>query len=168
MSPTLEGICQKAMARVPADRFATASEFGAALAVAAGETRTPYQTDVAQTGTLSVGVAEAPAAKRRTAVPAAIAAGLAMPSSPGPQLAWWRIRHRLTDPQIRRLAVLPFENLGAPEDAYFAEGITDEVRGKLTALRGFAVTARASAAQDRTRVRKLRSRSARSLASITC
>ena len=43
--------------------------------------------------------------------------------------------------------MLPFENLGAPDDAYFAEGITDEVRGKLTALRGFAVTARASAAQ---------------------
>ena len=42
VSPMLEGICQKAMARVPADRFATASEFAAALAVAAGETRTPH------------------------------------------------------------------------------------------------------------------------------
>ena len=27
-----------------------------------------------------------------------------------------------------RIAVLPFENLGAPDDAYFADGITDEVR----------------------------------------
>ena len=31
----------------------------------------------------------------------------------------------------RRLAVLPFENLGDSADAYFADGMTDEVRGKL-------------------------------------
>ena len=32
---------------------------------------------------------------------------------------------------VTRLAVLPFENLGDSADAYFAEGMTDEVRGKL-------------------------------------
>ena len=42
------------------------------------------------------------------------------------------------------MAVLPFENLGAPEDEYFAEGISDEVRGKLTSLPGIAVIARGS------------------------
>ena len=36
----------------------------------------------------------------------------------------------------KRLAVLPFENLGGAEDAYFADGVTDEVRGKLAALPG--------------------------------
>ncbi|MDQ6892581.1 MAG: protein kinase [Acidobacteriota bacterium] len=44
----------------------------------------------------------------------------------------------------RRLAVLPFENLGAPEDDYFADGIADEIRGKLTALSGLQVMARSS------------------------
>ena len=44
----------------------------------------------------------------------------------------------------RRLAVLPFENLGAEEDGYFADGMTDEVRGKLTSLPGVQVIARAS------------------------
>ena len=48
-----------------------------------------------------------------------------------------------------RLAVLPFENLGRAEDAYFADGIADEVRGKLTGLPGFRVTARSSSSQYR-------------------
>src|SRR2546426_7416240 len=38
-----------------------------------------------------------------------------------------------------RLAVLPFENLGRPADDYFADGVSDAVRGKLTALPGLAV-----------------------------
>ena len=42
------------------------------------------------------------------------------------------------------LAVLPFENRGDSADAYFADGITDEVRGKLAALPGVLVTARSS------------------------
>jgi TolB-like protein/tRNA A-37 threonylcarbamoyl transferase component Bud32/Tfp pilus assembly protein PilF len=47
----------------------------------------------------------------------------------------------------RRLAVLPFENLGAPEDGYFADGMTDEVRSKLAGLTGLAVIASGSASQ---------------------
>jgi eukaryotic-like serine/threonine-protein kinase len=45
---------------------------------------------------------------------------------------------------VKRVAVLPFENLGAPEDDYFADGIADEVRAKLTSLPGFQVIARGS------------------------
>ena len=44
----------------------------------------------------------------------------------------------------KRLAVLPFENLGGADDEYFADGVTDEVRGKLAALPGLQVTARGS------------------------
>ena len=39
---------------------------------------------------------------------------------------------------------MPFENLGAAEDDYFADGIADEVRGKLTSLPGLQVIARGS------------------------
>ena len=42
------------------------------------------------------------------------------------------------------MAVLPFENLGASEDNYFADGIADEIRGKLTSLPGLQVIARGS------------------------
>jgi TolB-like protein/tRNA A-37 threonylcarbamoyl transferase component Bud32 len=51
--------------------------------------------------------------------------------------------------EVKRLAVLPFENLGSTDDAYFADGIADEMRGKLTALPSFQVTARSSSVQYR-------------------
>jgi serine/threonine protein kinase/tetratricopeptide (TPR) repeat protein len=44
----------------------------------------------------------------------------------------------------KRLAVLPFENLGPTDDDYFADGMADEVRGKLTSLAGLVVIARGS------------------------
>ncbi|MDX2192512.1 MAG: serine/threonine-protein kinase [Gemmatimonadales bacterium] len=45
---------------------------------------------------------------------------------------------------VQRLAVLPFDNLGAAGDEYFADGVADAVRGKLTQLGGVEVIARAS------------------------
>ena len=53
-------------------------------------------------------------------------------------------RRRRAAGGVKRLAVLPFENLGAPEDDYFADGIADEIRGKLTSLPGLQVIARGS------------------------
>jgi TolB-like protein/Flp pilus assembly protein TadD len=46
-----------------------------------------------------------------------------------------------------RLVVLPFENLGAPEDEYFADGITEEITSRLARLSGLSVIARSSAIQ---------------------
>ncbi len=43
-----------------------------------------------------------------------------------------------------RIAVLPFENLGPAEDAYFTDGMTDEVRSKLASLQQLSVIARNS------------------------
>jgi serine/threonine-protein kinase len=48
---------------------------------------------------------------------------------------------------VVRLAVLPFENRGAAGDAYFVDGVADQVRGKLMGLKAFQVTARASSDQ---------------------
>src|SRR5262249_49715566 len=45
---------------------------------------------------------------------------------------------------LKRLAVLPFEHLGAPSDDYLADGIADAVRAKLTSLQGIQVIARGS------------------------
>ena len=42
---------------------------------------------------------------------------------------------------------LPFENMGATEDGYFADGVTEEIRGKLAAIPGLRVTARTSSRQ---------------------
>ena len=43
-----------------------------------------------------------------------------------------------------KLAVLPFENLGASEDEYFADGITDEIISRLSVIKGLAVISRTS------------------------
>jgi serine/threonine-protein kinase len=53
----------------------------------------------------------------------------------------------VADAGARRIAVLPFENLGDSADAYFADGMTDAVRGRLTGLSGLEVIARGSSIQ---------------------
>jgi TolB-like protein/tRNA A-37 threonylcarbamoyl transferase component Bud32 len=51
----------------------------------------------------------------------------------------------------KMMVVLPFENLGPPEDAYFADGITEEITSRLAVVSGLGVISRTSAVQyDRT------------------
>jgi len=58
-------------------------------------------------------------------------------------LLTWRSSHPTGSsiPPVKRLAVLPFENLGDSADTYFADGMTDELRGKLTTIPGIEVIA---------------------------
>lgn len=48
-------------------------------------------------------------------------------------------------PRVPRLVVLPLQNLGAPENAYFAEGISDEISTRLAMIRGLNVIGGAAA-----------------------
>ena len=50
-----------------------------------------------------------------------------------------------TDEPVPRIVVLPFENLGPPEDEYFADGITQELISRLAAVSGLQVISRTSA-----------------------
>ncbi len=43
------------------------------------------------------------------------------------------------------LVVLPFENLGPPENEYFADGLTEEITGRLSLLHGLSLISRTSA-----------------------
>ena len=45
------------------------------------------------------------------------------------------------------IAVLPFENLGPPEDEYFADGMTAEITSRLAMVKGLGVISRTSAMQ---------------------
>jgi len=45
------------------------------------------------------------------------------------------------------IVVLPFENLGAPEDEYFADGMTEEIASRLAVVSGLRVISRTSAMQ---------------------
>jgi non-specific serine/threonine protein kinase len=55
-------------------------------------------------------------------------------------------RHK-PQPTAPRIVVLPFENLGSPDDAFFADGITEEITARLASVGGLQVISRKSAVQ---------------------
>jgi serine/threonine protein kinase len=50
-----------------------------------------------------------------------------------------------SDTGMKMLAVLPFDNLGHPEDEYFSDGLSEEIMSRLAALRELGVISRTSA-----------------------
>jgi eukaryotic-like serine/threonine-protein kinase len=146
----------RALAPVAADRFASAEEFARALASAV--VTSPAVTAVPPVTTVKRGeitprpvTTAPPAASTGRRVPlAAITLALGFLVGLGVLFAWRRSHatgEEGTGP--KRLAVLPFENLGDSAEAYFADGMTDEVRGKLSQVSGIAVIARASSNEYR-------------------
>ena len=49
--------------------------------------------------------------------------------------------------ETKMLVVLPFVNMGLPEDDYFADGLTEEITSRLSSLQGLGVISRTSARQ---------------------
>src|SRR6266446_352217 len=102
----VERMVLKALARVPADRFRTATQFAEALA----STALPVSTwrRILRRRSVLVGVGS-------TVLIGAAALGLWQRSSRGANSS------SMPRPKV---VVLPFENLGSPDDAWFADGIT--------------------------------------------
>jgi serine/threonine-protein kinase len=123
----IEAAIRKALARAPEDRFPTAAAFAAALNLSRRRRS----------------IAGAPLLAALLVVLAAVGAGLwlwrARAGRPGADAA----------PAPERVAVLPFQNVGNPEDEYFADGVADAVRGKLSGLPGLQVIASSSSDQYR-------------------
>jgi serine/threonine protein kinase/tetratricopeptide (TPR) repeat protein len=134
----------RALAKAPADRFATAAEFARALEESTGRSTAGVTTPAT---TIPVATPK-PAARRRAPLTLALAIGFVL--GLGVLFGWLR-SHGGVEPSgpgaTKLLAVLPFENLGDSTDEYFADGITDEVRGKLATLSGLKVIASSSAGQ---------------------
>jgi TolB-like protein len=137
---------RKALAPVPADRFAGAAALAQALAPA--ERRNGGTADRSAEDTVVRSPVEVSAVPpfRRSATFARI---LGLLIGGGILFAWRHSRPEAMSSGERRIAVIPFQNLGDSADAYFADGITDAIRGKLTALPGMRVTASNSSAQYR-------------------
>jgi serine/threonine protein kinase/Flp pilus assembly protein TadD len=148
----LDQAIHRALAPVPADRFATAAEFARALQPSP-TTATPAPTTVATLATspASPGVGtSAPVNRARRLPVTAIALGVGFLIGLGVLFAWRRTHAGASEsagPKV--LAVLPFENLGDSADAYFAEGVANEVRNKLAAISGLEVIARGSSNEYR-------------------
>ena len=134
VSESLDLAIQHALAPVPGDRLPSAAAFIDALDATTAER--------AVTTTAS--------SRRRTRAtrPALPALALGLILGAGVLFAWRRgAEPAALQPAAARIAVLPFENLGDTADAYFADGVTDAVRGKLTALPALQVIARGSSVQ---------------------
>jgi TolB-like protein len=78
---------------------------------------------------------------------AAAVAGVATLAALGYALFSGPISDGSADGHLPTIAVLPFENLGAPDDEYFADGMTEELTGRLAKVSGLSVIARTSAIQ---------------------
>jgi serine/threonine protein kinase/tetratricopeptide (TPR) repeat protein len=130
ISPALDHIVRHCLEKNRERRFQSARDIGFALE----EAYSPVATSGAQ-------LAVPPTGTRKILVAAAALVVLAVGG-----VFVLRRTHRGGDEAggVWRLAVLPFENLGSPEDDYFADGIADEIRGKLTSLPGVQVIARNS------------------------
>ena len=152
--PAVDEAVSRALAPVVADRFESVEAFARALAADGGTTQ-----QVAQASTTAAPAAGAPAAttpvpvaapRTRRRVPvAALALGLGFLVGIGALFAWRRGHPAADGPGGRVVAVLPFENLGDSSDAYFADGVSDEVRSKLTGIGGLSIIARGSSNQYR-------------------
>jgi len=138
---------RKAMAPEPADRFITVGQFARSLQVS-----TKGATWASAVTTWATGPAPARRRLSRTAV--ILVAGLLVAA--GTVFAWRRIGaaggHPESHPPV--VAVLPFENLGDSADAYFADGVADEVRTKLAQVTGLEVIARGSSIEYRGTTRR--------------
>ena len=127
----VERAVAKALSRTAADRYATASEFSRAL------TPAPTMTAAAPVS--------ATKPQRRWMSPALTTLVFGFLLGVGVLFAWRRTGSSRSDDNTGRvIAVLPFENSGDTSNQYFADGIADEVRGKLSALPGLTVIAGAS------------------------
>ncbi len=64
-----------------------------------------------------------------------------------PEALFERRNEVQSDASLLRIVVLPFENVGSPDDDYFADGMTEEITARLAAVKGVQVISRTTARQ---------------------
>nr|MBA3344116.1 protein kinase [Gemmatimonadales bacterium] len=145
----VEQAVTRALAPVAADRFASVAEFARALQTAGIAPATMPTELTPAVGSSGVRPPTSAGRPPRQVPAAATALVLGVLIGLGVLFAWRQSTSGGEDQRsgVTPLAVLPFENLGDSADAYFADGMTDAVRGKLSALPTLQITARQSSAE---------------------
>jgi TolB-like protein/tetratricopeptide (TPR) repeat protein len=131
--PALSRVVAHCLEKRPEDRFSSANDLSFDL-----------QAIVADTGGAKAASASVPLNQRSAlAVVVAIVALLAVIS-----VLFVKLRPagpRAGPAAMKKVVVLPFENLGGPEDAYFAAGMAEEITSRLANVQGLGVISRTSA-----------------------
>jgi TolB-like protein/Tfp pilus assembly protein PilF len=141
--PSVEHATLRALAPVPADRFPDAAAFAQAIAAATlpqiavpAATTTPGFA-AAAADAVAPGHAGAPTVRadaRPRVAPAVLLLLGALAVALGGTVWLLRVGDRGGQTPRTAIAVLPFENLGPPDDEYFAAGMTDEITSRLSAV----------------------------------
>jgi serine/threonine-protein kinase len=151
---TLAALVMRCLEKRPADRFQTAEELLHLLEAMATPSAGTHPTAARPAFALARSISAALRALQRhraayVALGALIVLGFA-----------WSISlyrdDRGAGAAKASVVVLPFENLGREEDAYFADGVTEEITNRLTAIGGLRVISRNSAKQYRESSKPLR------------
>ena len=150
VAPAVDEAIRKALAPVPADRFATMGQFAQALHAPTSSVSGAATTAVAPVAEAARTEAAAPPPRRRQIPVAAVALTAGLLIGGGVLFAWRHGGAGADAPTgTRVVAVIPFDNLGDSTDAYFADGVSDEVRTKLGKIAGLEVIARGSSLEYR-------------------
>ncbi|CAN5566145.1 serine/threonine-protein kinase [soil metagenome] len=130
---------RRALAKAPADRFNSTGEFARAL-TAPPDPKTSRSLNRTGSTPAASGVS------RRVMIAVSTLVLLLVVGA-----GWFIMRRGVSgsDADRSRIVVLPFRNVGAPEDAYFSDGMTEEVTSRLSTIASLGVIARTSAMQYR-------------------
>jgi serine/threonine-protein kinase len=137
--PALEAALFKALAKSPADRFASAADFAAALEEIQRSGTTP---EFEMRTRRAAAAAGGPSRARRFAIAAGAFVLLLAVAAYGVRA--WRSGSAPASGRIS-LAVLTMSSVGLADDEHFGTGLADEITTRLARLPGVAVTSRTSA-----------------------
>ena len=140
-------IIQQCLEKNPDHRFQTAQDVRNQLATlqreaTSGEASSPGRSPMPRRGNVGLGIAAVAGAVVIALVGWAASTFLGRDEGQG------NVPATAAQPgKVPKIVVLPFENLGEPDDQYFADGMTEEITSRLAALRGLGVISRTSALQ---------------------
>jgi serine/threonine-protein kinase len=145
----LEEVVGRALSRSAADRYPTATALAESLATVETGAHVSTSSTASSPSTASTASTASTTSTtstiRRWIIPAVAVLALAVAAV----LFLRRPRSAAAPSGVTHVAVLPFQNQGDSANNYIVDGMTDEVRGKLSQVNGLTVIANASSSQYR-------------------
>ncbi len=134
VSPSLGSVVSRCLEKRPEDRFNSAHDLSLTLGAIDTTAPIPLVED------------QSLIAKRWPHILAVlIAAVIGLLVILPPEALFERRSEEPAEAPLPRIVILPFENLGSPDDDYFADGMTEEITARIASVQGLQVISRTSA-----------------------